>query len=838
MNNINEDLSNLEIVKKLDTWSETFTTTEFTPVNSRFVNANGQSIMDLLKADGTTIVLFYREKRDIEAYLKEKGFALDDFKWKSPYGEISIPEARQKINAGEIRVPLNHGHWSLERMLCFAGVTYNHLFNPISKIRYRRITEADGQNPKAALSSLIGGITAATIVLGYSFYFASSMFAEATMTDSNVEDKVKLSEMVVNHAMYAHLPVGQSVAAEPEYVNDASSYVAQHVRRYGELTSGNTWDGVSALSKGIAAQLGKAEVDQDVVNVFLQQGVRISEESCTKIANSNSFNGVGGSPSPLLYAGSMAEQEAIGALRTMVDAWIKTGQVAVPPRGHVAGSFEQLLSFVGASDSPCVASPVMVFRPKNSSTQADESFVLVNLLIRSPLGWRNTQVSNRLFALIQNPANPAERLVRELYAANAQKSMTGLLASAIPELTAKPGGADADAVCQKLDKGDALSASESAAYFERFAQTTPSSALLSPDDLTIWSDGLGLPPSIPVVSLKEFLAHRLEGQCQAEPVVAYELDSPATPYLISAIEKSGYGISRSLVMAYDTGKKEGFGQIPCSGCLGIPPVLAEKFEMSDIKMTVSDLASRLTDEELGIPDAELSDLLDAIARGAATRIMVKKEDVVASLNRELRAAMVTAQVNKTLLSGHWLDKAKLADAVIEKGLVSSEDRAAPFKKNLPIDFYRYSENGGSQRAVFFDQAVTITYDSLMAAGIKPGVSEEEAKLVIGSAIRDQIEISSGIDEFDIESVIDSLGDQKSEMDEAILKIKIADFYNGKIALDQIIGYLHERAVSNDVNLRRISYGEFEAAVSKAIFGGLDYSPLLEIIESRVRSEKH
>lgn len=585
-------------------WSEVFTTTDKSPVGTRFLNADGKSVHDILSDDGTTILDFYQGGGDIEQYLSSRGMSLSDFKWDSPFGVITVHETIAKVNAGEIEIPAGGGkhYWDVERVLCRKGNTMAEILFSWGAVAFDRKARGSFISREAAILSFLLG--SAGIVLGYAAYYASS--GGENLTKSEIEVIQEDSDNVISSSLKAGLPKWED--SFPVNANDVPAYKLgleysqKNLSGFGAGVSGNYWPSIEPYISSSASQHGidKKKALENYIK-YTQGGITVSNESCEKIKETGSFTGIGGQYSPVLYSYAITQDEAAEALGVMANSWLKSGKIDLPENGFIAGSAGQMMSHVGATGDngqymPCAGSAIMAYQPKIGQYEAAAPYLLVSIAIRSPLEIGNATVASKLFIFATSTTGENLRIVRELKSSGSNDSIDNALRTGAP--VAYESSVDESYACKKVDGGDELSLDEEIAYYNAMKKSTPSEFIATSDVFSMWQEDGIFPKGVPIVSLDEFMQSRRKGDCYASPVVAYALNSKSTKYMISSIRVSTSGFERSLLFAYDTGSDRGIRVLSCSEC----PSSSEGVSVKNALLTASDFSNALIDGGYAAPE--------------------------------------------------------------------------------------------------------------------------------------------------------------------------------------------------------------------------------------------
>ncbi len=812
--------NNQPITTRFLTWAECFTTTAETPVNTRFVNADGKSIMDLLAEEGTDIVAFYQAKGDIHAFLEKRGAKLDDFTWDSPFGVLSISKALAKINAGEIKIPIGGRSqmWTLERLLCFKGNTYAELFVSTGTIVYGRMREMAQQ---VSVKKLVVSMAIATVGLGYASYYASVGFWSLLDGDiSSQEEVAQLSELVVENALANGLPVykssfSQFLPVNAKSIADAKQTAESYIKDYGTGVAGNHWAAIQASIARIEASQGRSGVDQAAITNFfslVKGGLPLNPQSCSEIAADPSLTRMGSKYSIALYAGALDEQDAVAALSSMTTSWRETGKVNLPVRSQMLtqvpnSNLSRALWHVGSTlenggYSECAIAPIVGITPKDG-TWIRRNFTLVSMLVRTPLVNGDASVSMRLYAFASNENGSPAKLI-ELKAAGGRDSFTQALVTQIPDLAPE----SLDSSCASFNVEAPTTEKEAFAVYKGFLDSTPGSFLADSSDFTSWEKAGDFPKHVPVVDLDQFITHRKAGDCLAMPVVAYKLNSDSTKYLVSAITKSSNNqIRRDLVSVYDTGEERGVIRIGGS-TQGFKGAEKESF-----KKTLADLAEDLRGTPYGNPDVSVQDVKDVVSTWAHKNGVAKDEgDIEQKLeiaDKNIIAIAVNQTLKETKNAGAMIDYESIVKFLVEADFVKNKETKDVLMSDIAKGVATQVSGQGSIDVDGLTSVIQVSLGSIAGHGEFTDESRAALKAVIVKSLAEEY----GYSDLSIKDAFANA--DKSDLESIKQRFSLFDFMYRSSPLSEVIRPVYESVQASNPVLSKVSYEQFSKAICSA-----------------------
>ncbi len=830
------------ITTRFLTWAECFTTTAETPVNTRFVNADGKSIMDLLKEDGTDIVAFYADKGDIHAFLNKHGAKLDDFQWDSPFGVLSISQALAKINAGEIKIPIGGRSqlWSLERMLCFKGNTYAELFVSTGTIVYGRMRDMAQQ---VSLKKLVTSLAIATVGMGYLSYYTSVGFWSLFDGDqANQEEVAEISELVIGNALDGGFPTyktdfAQFLPVTAHSIEDAGRTVDAYAKEYGNMMVGNHWTAIQASIARIEESQGRSGVNQAAIANFfslVKNGLPLNPQSCAEIAADPAQTKMGGKYSMALYAGALDEQAAADALSSMVEGWHRTGQVNLPARSQMLGQvpderLSRALWHVGGtlengSYSECAISPIVGITPKAAGPFRGRNFTLVSMLVRTPLTNGDASVSMRLYAFANQDDGSAAKLI-EAKVVGGREAFSRALVARIPELAPE----SLEASCTAFNVEAPATLKEEFVVYKVFLDSTPSTGLVDHTDFASWEKSGDFPKHIPIVDLEQFITHRKSGDCLAMPVVAYKLNSDATKYLVSLITKSGDNrINRTLVSVYDTGEERGVVKIG-SDSKEFKGAMEEGF-----RKTYADLTADLRKTPYGNPDVSIDEVKGIVLAWMQRNGFIKDEadfeQKLSIVDKNLIEVAVDNSLKKTKNVAAMIDYEAIVDAMEKSGYISDKE----IKDRLVSEISRgVSVHIASSESIGVDELTSVIQVSLKNV-VESAQFTDESRASLKSSITQLLADYYDFSGLSVKAAFDDAISGNSELEELKQKFNLRAFMNESESLENLILPVYESAQKKAPELASVSFQEFTGAVCSAY--GMDFKACSSALKTNIKKE--
>lgn len=711
-------------------WNQLFLTDDETIMPGDFKNEAGQSILDLMSKNGMTPAEFYRQRLDLDAFLAEQGCKLDDFK----RSDMTITAALELINK---RGNLFEGadiFWTVERLLCFRGNTYNEFFMPTGRVLLDRIERLAGDkgNYRIFATGFTFTLIAAS-VLAYSLApddgkkssFISKLFS------SNAEQKADPNVIappaikLINQEVGSHLPVLTDeispLLGGSSAVDSIAAGTGIDLSTVGKNVAGNYYDDVRAVAEKLVSSMGKAEVDQSVLDALserLSAGLRVSSETCSQVASNGSFYSLAGFKySPAVYFAALTRDKAVETINSIAEKW-RRGELAgkTPEGAKLVYSYQELLNHV--EKGGCEVSPVTIFRPTLQGFGDAGNFYIVSVISRGQLTTGNANVSQTLFVLAdtamsgklfgssykQSEKSNAMKspfslskigslrekennlAVRGIACANCEAEISAAYESIVP----KP--LSAEAACKKLDNNEQLTIEDQAAYFQLFSKAGFKDEKALKNLNVFWTNQGEEEKSFAdlgyqVVSLEEFLQHRKKGECKPLGTVVYKLNSDTTPYLLSSLRYSAGQLKPVLVMAYDitkyapsAKKTRGMMQINCEKCATDAEI--SNANLDKIKLTLLDLDSKLKSAGFKLVEVDSSKLMSALVSHIAEAGFKIGGD---NLDESIRH--IDREINKIAKAGGSFD----AEFSTEKAIEAQKDAISEILRTTIVA----SRNGSS-----------------------------------------------------------------------------------------------------------------------------------------------
>lgn len=812
-------------------WSNWFLTTKDTILPGDFVNASGTSILDLFKAHGFTAADFYQQNQiTLDQFLAREGHSFLDFKREG----MTIPDALNKINTEGTPLDGSSPMWTVERLLCFKGNTYNEFLVPTGAIAFFRMDKLTAGSINHRVFA--AGFTLTTIaagILAYSLAMKGDLKPESVVVDSEVkfvnDQLVEEQVSLINQHVGAYLPRKSSdmdtLLGRPAALDGIERKIKQALPAYGEGMAGNYFSDVSKVASMLAQSMGKTEVDQAVLDAMSQRfssGMPVSKETCETVSETASFNGIGAfDHSPALYFGALSDDAAASTLKQLVSQW-EAGNMREMPAGvsHV-GSYQELTNHVVKGS--CQVAPVTVYQPRKD-VFSREGYFLVSVLTKTPLSMGSAQVSQSLFLLAENEG-PGSEFYRANACVNCTPELTASFEKVLP--AAYPKQIDPETACKKLDSNDQLSLADRAGYFGLFASHTSRSAdLASVRDAWVASGEDGLETfGFQEVGLDEFLRHRRKGECGPTQTLVYKLNSDTTPYLLSTLTFNGSEFKPVISMAYDLSslvddEARGMFQIPCDHC-GTSEDL-DQVQIGGIKGTITDFGKALKSagyEKVEMDPAKLKEIV--LSHLAGEGLNFSGESMRAST--EALNAAITKQARENAVATYSLTQMSAAALYVGMAKVFEPSKIQPesrFVQAFQLRLNNYQGYDPKNTGFYARNEDAVLDEEYLIGMIKKFLTGEhvvsDEKLAEGIKYAIQMDVEKSLPGFSIERAIDRNEQALNEM--LLSKLYGYRFGSGDSA-ESVFGEAYELIKKDDPYLANIGQYEIIEILGEAYSSG-------------------